>query len=215
METDSGSIVPNSCSTANNLTVLQHYVSQLPVGDTLEVGLAFGASATLLSLYHHKRGVGTVHHAIDPFQTSQWGNAAMKHLGRCGLQGHFQLHAEPSALAMADLVRANKKFVLVYIDGSHLFEHVMSDFMLADQLLIDGGILAFDDSSCDHVAKVVAFVRANFSDAYKEESPYDITAPAQSWWKTRLAKLLGRQQLTIFRRLRASTRAWGTPLTNF
>jgi predicted O-methyltransferase YrrM len=215
LETDEGPSTPHSCSTFNNLTVLQHLFNTSPVGDTLEIGLAFGASATLLCKLHALRGDNTRHHAIDPYQISQWKSAALKHLLSCELSERLVWHEKPSFAAMAGLVQAEARFSLIYIDGSHLFEHVMSDFMLADLLTEPGAVLAFDDSSCDHVAKVVCFIRQNFKEEYAEESPYAITAPSAAWWKGPLARALGKQQLTIFRKLRASKRAWGTPLTNF
>jgi hypothetical protein len=84
------------------------------------------------------------------------------------------------------------------------------------RLLNDGGVMLFDDSAADHVLKVVRFVRNNMRSclvevdlsAYRDDSPYFY----------RIARALGRLQLTAFRRVgpkERDWREWTTPLRRF
>lgn len=207
----------HSASTSNNLEVLRHWFEKLLPRQTLEIGLAFGASATLLLALHRQAGhTGLCHHAIDPFQKGEWGSCALKHVEREGLAGRLHHHEQLSCFALPKLAEAGERFGLIYVDGSHLFEDVMVDFYFSHRLLEEGGVIAFDDSSCGHVRKVLRFIRRNLGAAYEELSPYEVTAPRWPRLKQQAARLTGRQQLTLFRkRTGAPVRDWGTPFTNF
>lgn len=50
-----------------------------------------------------------------------------------------------SAAALADVANADKKFDLIYVDGSHLYDDVLTDSELSWPLLRQGGILIWDD----------------------------------------------------------------------
>lgn len=56
------------------------------------------------------------------------------------------------------MVEENPKFGLVYIDGSHGFEEVFSDFYFVRYPMACGYLL-FDDGSDPEVAKVLHFLR--------------------------------------------------------
>jgi predicted O-methyltransferase YrrM len=204
----------NSASTPNNLTVLAHYHRVLQPERTLEIGLAFGASASLLLTLHELAGAGE-HHAIDPYQRSHWKGVALRHLEEQRLDHRFTWHEALSSVALPKLVETGLTFGLIYVDGSHLFEDVMIDFFYASRLVTDGGIIAFDDSSCGHVAKVVSFIRRNLGGMFAEESPYLITAPRSPKLKAFAARVLRKQQLTLFRKVGEPVRDWNTPFVNF
>lgn len=207
---------PHSCSTDNNLTVLAHYFAALNPQQTLEIGLGFGASATLLlSLHQQAGGNDRRHHAVDAFQHELWGNAALLHLKDSGLDTSLSFHSQLSAIVLPKLMEKGEKFGLIYVDGSHLFEDVFVDFYYCHQLLKIGGAIAFDDSTCPHIAKVLAFIRRNLASDYEEHSPYAITAPRHTWLKSIAARLLGRQQLTLFKKVAHTKRTWGTPFRRF
>ena len=206
----------HSASTSNNLAVLQHWFLQLEPARTLEIGLAFGASATLLLALHRQAGhSGRCHHAIDPFQRTDWGACALRHLAAEGLNERFALHEELSCFALPKLYQTGERFGLIYVDGSHLFEDVLVDFYFASLMLETGGIIAFDDSSCGHVLKVVAFIRSNLGSAYRELSPYEVTAPRWPRLKQKVARWTNRQQLTLFQKVAAPVRDWNTAFKDF
>ena len=206
----------HSASTSNNLVVLQHWFGELKPARTLEIGLAFGASATLLLALHRAAGhVGVCHHAIDPFQRQDWGGCALRHLEQEGLAGRFALHEALSCRALPALHESGERFGMIYVDGSHLFEDVFVDFYFSNLLLEVGGVIAFDDSACGHVGKVVSFIRRNLAAGYRELSPYAVTAPQWPRLKQAVARWTNRQQLTLFQKLDPPVRNWDTAFTNF
>ncbi len=104
---------------------------------------------------------------------------------------------------------------MVYVDGSHLFEDVFVDFYFLRQLLSEGGIILFDDSSDPHVAKVVCFIRNNFRE---QLSPFclDPFRPDKGRpLKYRLAKILRRNHLTAFKKIGDCELSWNAPFRNF
>ncbi|HCN78229.1 MAG TPA: hypothetical protein DIT13_13665 [Verrucomicrobiales bacterium] len=213
---DGGVEVPHSTSTPNNLTVLTHWHEIIRPRRTLETGLAYGASATLFCELHQRAGIsGSEHHAVDPFQQKLWKNCALRHLESCGLSAGFTHHDGLSAQVLPQLWRQGMSFGMIYLDGSHLFEEVFLDFFYAHHLLEIGGLLAFDDSSHPHVRKVLRFLRRNFHNAYVEHSPFQVTRPRHAWLARIAARLLGRQQLTLFRKTSHFERTWMTPLRDF
>lgn len=206
----------HSASTSNNLAVLQHWFHQLNPTRTLEIGLAFGASATLLLALHRQADhSGICHHAMDPFQRTNWGSCALRHLESEGLSSRLAHHEALSCFALPRLLESGERFGLIYVDGSHLFEDVMVDFYFCNLLLETGGVIAFDDSSCGHVRKVVAFIRSNLAASYEELSPYEVTAPQWPRLKQTVARWTNRQQLTLFKKAGAPVRDWNTPFKDF
>ncbi|MDB6075987.1 MAG: O-methyltransferase family 3, partial [Verrucomicrobiaceae bacterium] len=206
----------HSASTSNNLTVLQHWFQKLQPARTLEIGLAFGASATLLLALHRRVGhTGVCHHSVDPFQRTDWNGCALRHIGIEGLADLFAHHEALSCFALPKLHETSERFGLIYIDGSHLFEDVMVDFYFSNLLLEIGGVIAFDDSACGHVKKVTAFIRSNWSASYSELSPYEVTAPRWPRLKQTVARWTNRQQLTLFQKVEAPKRDWNTEFGDF
>ena len=56
------------------------------------------------------------------------------------------------------------KIDLIFIDGDHRFEAVMSDFAIADLLCATGGVIVFDDAAYPATEAVLAYVAANRPD---------------------------------------------------
>src|SRR5687767_15047736 len=67
----------SSVSTVNNLVVLRNLFIQLQPQRTLEIGLAFGGSALLLTACHQDAGRQPAgqHTAVDPYQGTYWNEA--------------------------------------------------------------------------------------------------------------------------------------------
>jgi hypothetical protein len=76
-------------------------------------------------------------------------------------RGLFRRHArieQPDYLALPSLVDQEARFGLVYIDGSHVFDHVIIDAFHSDLLLDVGGIMAFNDCWMPSVDRAIRFV---------------------------------------------------------
>jgi Methyltransferase domain len=184
---------------------------------TLEVGLAFGGSAMLLTASQRAAGRSprAQHTAIDPIQTSLWHDAGLVALEKAGLRGYLDFRPVLSSIALPMLIGEQVSFELIYIDGSHLFEDVFVDFYFATRLLSEGGIVAFDDSTSPHVNKVLRFIRTTSGCL----SPVDLSRYRVDKGKNlryRAAKALGQIQLTAFRKNGDSIRQFGnTVFRNF
>lgn len=203
-------------STVNNLICLRRLCMERKPRRTLEIGMCFGASCLLLSACHRElTSVGLRQHvALDPFQYTVWQDAGLMAVQRAGLSEYLDFRQVPSSLALPQLLREDARFDLIYVDGSHLVEDVFVDAYFCVRLLTVGGVVAFDDSSDPHVAKVLRFLRNNLSSGLRELdiSPY---RPGGSSWRYRLAKMLDRTQLTVFERIGCVEREWDSAFNDF
>ncbi len=129
---------------------------------TLEVGLAYGASALFICQGHQDNGAG-FHTAIDPHQFQRYRSVGLLNVQRAGFQDVFRLIQEPSFHALHQLYERGERFDFAFIDGAHFFDSVVVDFFYIDMLLQIGGCLAFDDLWMHGVRKAASFVLRNRS----------------------------------------------------
>ena len=185
-----------SNSTLNNLKFIQRIMQQHLPQRTLEIGLAFGASTLVFCAEHQKLGRDGAkqHTAIDPFQARPlYDEAGVLAVERAGLKDYLDYRPEFSEFMLPRLLEEGERYDLIYVDGSHLFENIFLDAFYCARLLNDGGVLIFDDSTDPHVAKTMAFIRSNLTEALKEILPQDM--------RSAVARLFGKRQLTVFERL--------------
>jgi len=194
------------CSTPNNLAVIRAYMLERKPARTLEVGLCFGASALAFAASHTGR-----HVAIDPYQRTTWDSVGLLAIERAGLADRFEFRDGPSSVELARAVGAGERYDFIYVDGSHLFEDVFVDAYFGARLLTEGGIMAFDDCTNPHVAKVLRFIRRGMPGLAEA----DLSAWRTDGVRTRAARLLGRSQLVAFRRKGEIERPWDARFTPF
>ena len=199
-------------STLNNIKTIRRLLQTEKPSTTLEIGLAFGASAlAILATQKELHGEGSFEHvSIDPYQKGAWKSAAIHMIAEAGLDHSFTHIAEDSALALPQLVRDQKSFGLIYVDGSHIFENVFVDFFFCSRLLSNNGLMLFDDSTDKHVRKVLKFIDSNYSGILQRENVVD--SPTL---KQRLGNSLGIRQLTVYRKIGNPPRKWDTAFQNF
>ena len=204
-------------SSLNNLLTLRQLMMELRPERTLEVGLSLGGSALVFASGHRDlgRAAAQQHIAIDPFQDSFWDSTGLDRLQRAGLAGFVDVRQSPSAVALPALFGTDLRVGLAYVDGSHLVEDVLVDAYFVTRLLVDGGVVAFDDCTDPHVRKVIAFLRANGGDGLAELDLRPFRPDAGRPMGYRLARMLGRTQLTAFRRVGTVERPWNAPFRNF
>ncbi len=206
-----------ACSTINNLVVLKNLFSQLKPKRTLEIGMAFGGSCLLFAAMFQRNNAAPAkqHVAIDPFQSSHWEQLGIKAVEHAGLVGYVMLREGLSSIELPKLVAQREQFDLVYVDGSHLFEDVFVDAYFTVQLLSEQGVVAFDDCRDPHVLKVIHFLRRNRQDSLEELDLSPYRDDQGKSLKYRVAKKMGRTQMTAFRRIGPATRPWNAPLRDF
>ena len=199
-------------STINNISAIRRLLQKDKPTSTLEIGLAFGASAlTILATQRELREPGSFEHvAIDPYQAEAWKSAGLHSIHSAKLADGFTHIPEDSALALPSLVQHNKSFGLIYIDGSHIFENVFIDFFYCTRMLEMNGVVLFDDCTDKNVRKVLGFIDHNYSEILAREN-----VVAEPTAKQRIGHALGFQQLTAYRKIGEPPRKWNSPFRNF
>lgn len=193
-------------STVNNLDIIHRLMMEVRAKRTLEVGLSFGGSALAFCASHRELGhhPNRQHVAIDPFQTTHWDSCGLLALERAGLAGYLDFRPFASSSELPRL--GSSCFGLIYVDGSHLFEDVFVDAYFGTRLLETGGVIAFDDCSDPHVAKVIAYLKT---------MPGLNEIELRSSLKHRIGRMLNKVQMRAFKRTGEIERAWDAPFTNF
>jgi hypothetical protein len=88
-----------------------------------------------------------------------WHNLGKTLISRAGLESFTEIIEEPSCLALPSKMRAQEKFQLAYIDGSHAFHEALLDFYYVRHLLTIGGVVLFDDCTTDDLRRLMRFIR--------------------------------------------------------
>lgn len=206
-----------SLSSPNTLSTLRSLFWALKPERSLEVGFCFGASALLFTGLYAAAGKppNRQHVALDPFQSSIWDDAGLVQIERAGLIRFLDFRSAYSRIELPRLLEQGAHFDLIYIDGSHLFEDVFVDAFYCSRLVSEGGVVAFDDCSNPHVAKVIRFIQRNGANALSEVElgPYRETGRASFGY--RVARLLDRVQMRAFRRIGEVERLWNAPFRRF
>jgi len=202
-------------STLNNLVALRGLMRELRPSQTMEIGLSVGGSALLFCSEHQRMGPPLRQHtALDPYQAAIWGNTGLNAIEQAGLSGYLDFREVHSALGLPKILANGCQFGLIYVDGSHLFEDVFIDAYYSIRLLKSGGVIAFDDSTDPHVAKVISFLRASIP-GMEELDLSNYRESGGERWRYRAARLLGKLQLTAFRRSGDVERQWNAPFQRF
>jgi predicted O-methyltransferase YrrM len=196
-------------STRRNLKTIEQLMIQQSPRNTLEVGMAFGASTAVFAAMHRSRNPTTphAHVAIDPFQSTAWDSVGRLKLEQAHLSDYVEVIEDRSSIVLPRLMAEGRQFGLIYVDGSHLFEDVFIDAYYSMRLLETGGYLLFDDSADPHVAKVLAFIHASVPCLERQA--------AETTFKQKMARYLGKRQLTVYRRTGAVDREWNARFERF
>jgi predicted O-methyltransferase YrrM len=139
------------------------WLSRMAPSSTVETGFGLGVTALMFAAYH--AGRGGRHIAIDPYfldgdltQRARRAIAALQ-------PGPIRIVREASEFALPRLILTKKiaDLSFSFIDGSHLFDHVLIDFFYLDRATRVGGIIAIDDIRSPAVEAAVSFIAANRS----------------------------------------------------
>jgi Methyltransferase domain len=194
-------------STKRNLNEIEYLLRRGRPDNTLEIGMALGGSSLIFADVGRSVCSGAYcHTAIDPFQSTVWDGVGVQGLESAGLLSCVELLEEPSCLVLPRLLAEGRRFGLIYVDGSHIFEDVFVDAYFSARLLTDQGYLLFDDSSDRHVSKVLAFI---------DRSLPSLERAPDRHLRQRIARLLGKRQLTVYRRIGPIERPWDSRFKRF
>jgi len=204
-------------STLNNQIALRRLMRGLNPARTLEIGLSFGGSGLVFTASHRDlcHTPTRQHVALDPFQSSVWDDCGLQVVEQAGLAGYLDFRPAFSSLELPKLIGEGARFDLVYVDGSHLVEDVFVDAYFVTRLLTEGGVVAFDDSTNPHVHKVLQFLRTNCRAGLEEIDLAPYRADRGKTLRYRVARMLGKVQMTAFRRIGKTDRPWNAPFHSF
>ncbi len=138
--------------------------------DFLEIGSCQGVSMGAIGTMLKGHGVLGRLTSVDPYfdtgyfegRTGPWGenfhievdkrsrDLAMQLYGKLGLQ--VELVEKISREGLVELIRGERQYSLIYIDGSHEGTNPVTDFGLCQALLAPGGIIMLDDPYWPDVA---------------------------------------------------------------
>jgi predicted O-methyltransferase YrrM len=144
---------------------LYQIVRKLKPEHSIEIGLGMGASALAIAQALEDNGTGT-HHVIDPFQ-DDYDNVGLASLERAGLMPRVDFHRAFPEAAVPTLPMAT----FAFIDGSHIFDLTILDFVVVDKRLAVGGVVAFDDSGLIDVQKALRYIVLNRSYTALQPAP--------------------------------------------
>ncbi|MEA5620801.1 class I SAM-dependent methyltransferase [Cronbergia sp. UHCC 0137] len=203
-------------STINNLVVISNLMNEMQATSTLEIEMAYGASTLVFCAMHLNLNLKESEHiAIDPFQFIHYDDCGVINVQNAKLDRFLKIYYEHSCYVLPQLIKQDKKYDLIYIDGSHLFEDAFLDAYFALRLLRSGGVMLIDDSTDPHVAKVISFLRKNLCTAIEEIDLTEYRLRTEISPKYYLARKFRRVQLTGFRLIGKIDRSYGTALVNF
>jgi predicted O-methyltransferase YrrM len=153
----------------------------------VEIGTSYGFSTLFLLAAIAKNSLGQLT-SIDPYARSFAHGIALASVSALGVESSFRYLEERSDRAAVDLAREGASFEFVFIDGSHRFDDVLTDFYLFAPLCASGCDVIFDDLWMASIQSVVSFVRTNRTDFQERPTP--------------------EPNIAVFRKVGADSRSW-------
>lgn len=139
---------------------------------TLEIGLAYGFS-TLYFLAALTANNSGRHTSIDPYQVKvpgRWAGIGLAHGRRLGGE-RFRFIEEQSFAALTHLADGSARFDIIFVDGRHFFDIVVTEFSLSAELCSMGRYVILHDMWLPAIQRAVAFIRSNRTDFEYIETP--------------------------------------------
>jgi predicted O-methyltransferase YrrM len=164
---------------------LYSLVSGIRPALSVEIGLAQGLSAMAIAQAVADNGVG-MHHVVDPLQRD-FGYAGVANIERAGLAHVVEVHEAYPETVVPSLPVVQ----FAFIDGSHLFDLTIVDFVLIDKRLDVGGIVGLHDLWMPSLQKLLRYVLANRHYEVYEDVPPPPSSSAQRR-RERVAKVARR-----------------------
>ena len=139
---------------------------------TLEIGLGYGFSTLYFLAALAQNGKGR-HTSIDPYQRrapGRWEGVGLAQ-GRSLGGEKFRFIEERSFAALTHLADNHECFDIIFLDGRHLFDFVLTEFTLSADLCSMGGHIILHDMWLPSIQRAVEFVRRNRTDFDYVETP--------------------------------------------
>ena len=133
---------------------LQRLILQNGFKNAVEVGLAYGTSTVAIAeAVSHNSGHSV---AIDPYERTYWKGIGLELVHATGHEVEFI--DDYSYRALPRLIEQGRRFDFAYIDSTKLTDWLMTDFFLIDTMLVNQGIIVFDDVNYPSIRKLVRYI---------------------------------------------------------
>jgi predicted O-methyltransferase YrrM len=144
--------------------IMQAWISKFQPSRFLEIGLGYGISTHYICDAIQNLTCFESYAVVDPYQLSGFNDLGLYNLQRAGYEALFTLHRELSEAYLPRIWSAGAQLDFVLIDGGHTFENVFIDYFYASRMLVQGGLLLFDDVEFAGVKWTIDYVesRAEF-----------------------------------------------------
>ena len=125
--------------------IAQQLIRESNCKDILELGTFHGVGTNYLCAVASQNGGHVT--TIDKDMNAERIPSIDYTLHLCGLKKYCTVVTDPMSYTwvLTEYINQGKKFDFIYIDGGHLFDNTALAFHLSDRLLIEGGVLVFDD----------------------------------------------------------------------
>jgi predicted O-methyltransferase YrrM len=147
---------------AQDQTLIDAIVQERPER-TLETGFAYGFSTLLFCKSMLENGTQAPQHvAIDPFQSGDvFDSAGLIACEEAGVSDMLEFYHEGSQYVLPRLIKDERSFDLIFIDGGHLFELAFMDILFSISLIRPGGLILVDDMWMPSVRAAVDYAVKN------------------------------------------------------
>ena len=126
-------VVPPGINARRGAYLFQLVRAQRPAL-SLETGFAYGVSALFIAEALRQNGSGR-HIVIDPFERTRFDGLGLRHVEEAGLAQHVTFYEEPSELCLPRLIVEGLRIDFAFVDGRHLFDHVVAECLFLARLL--------------------------------------------------------------------------------
>lgn len=155
-------VIPQADKASSVKTVeaefIYNFLQERGITETLEIGFAYAKSAS-----HIIAATQSMHIVIDPFQ-DHYNNLGIENIKSLSFERYLTFYNDYSHNILPQLVRENRRFDFIFIDGDHKFDGEFIDFYYADLLLKKGGYVLMHDTWMRSTQLVTSFIKTNRKD---------------------------------------------------
>jgi predicted O-methyltransferase YrrM len=160
---------------ATQVGLLTRMCRERGVRRAIDIGLAYGASS--LGILDGMPPGGRLV-AIDPHQSTDWGNIGVLNARRAGYGDALELVELPDDRALPMFLERGDRFELAFVDAWHTFDSTFIDCYYLDQLLEVGGLMVFHDYAMPGVNRAIAALMAHRP--YRVVHAYETARPIKN-----------------------------------
>lgn len=135
---------------------LQKLIAENKFSKSIEIGFAYGMSSLAITEEIVKNN--GQHVIIDKFQNTDWNGVGLDLLEQAGYSSNIEFYEEFCYVILPKLLEEGRKFDFAYIDSTKQFDWLLVDFFFLDKLLVNNGIIVFDDVSFPGIRKLLRYI---------------------------------------------------------